>query len=431
MPRTRVLCPGASGHGEAALLAFAAVFACLFGLTRPLSAQTSALLGQVVDEETQQPIADAAVALVGTVHSSVTDRRGAFRMQGLTPGRYVLRISHIAYGEHNLEIRVEGNATTSVRVVVSPTAILLERIIAEALSLEEQRRRGAGFQRRIVTRDQIALTEGTNMRLADVLRQHVPSVRIRRLERVAGTPICIELRSIRALDNTCLSPAVYLDGVPVTDATSLYGALDVRVIERMEVIPAAEAGVRYGTGALYGVLLIETRRASPDPHATRRTPLNTQRVNFDWSTEARPHRTGRVFATALLGNAAGAALGFAAADHCLSLRQPANDRLVSDCETLPAIGSGIAALIIPALAAGMASDLAGRTELSQGRLAPAAMAAGMSILPGYALVLSGQRADSDGLQWVGYGLIIVGAPVASTAADYLFRNFRKQRDPER
>ncbi|MGH7554014.1 MAG: carboxypeptidase regulatory-like domain-containing protein, partial [Longimicrobiales bacterium] len=364
-------------------------------------------------------------------HSTITDSRGAFRIAGLTPGRYVLRMTHIAYGEHNLEIRVESGGRTSVRVAVSQTAIVLAPITAEAISMEELRRRGAGFGRGIVTREEIAQAEGRTMNMADVLRLNVPSVRVRRMDRVVGTPICIELRSIRVLENRCLSPVVYLDGVPISDPTSLYGALDVRIIERIEVIPAAEAGVRFGTGSLYGALLIETRKPGTVSDSAARRPSAGQRVNFDWSAEARPHRTGRVFVSALLGNAAGAALGFAAADRCLSLRQPANDRLVSECETLPSIGSGVAALVLPGLVGGLASGLAGRTQLSRGRFAPATMGAVMATLPGYALVLSGQRGESDALQWVGYSLIVVGAPVASTAADYLFRKRRGEPDEPR
>jgi hypothetical protein len=112
----------------------------------------------------------------------------------------------------------------------------------------------------------------------------------------------------------------------------------------------------------------------------------------------------------------------------LSLRQPANDRLVSRCETLPSISSGMAAVVLPGLFGGFASGLAGRTEMSRGRFAPASMGAVMATLPGYALILSGQRGESDAMKWVGYGLIVVGAPVASTAADYLFRKLRGQPD---
>jgi hypothetical protein len=38
------------------------------------------------------------------------------------------------------------------------------------------------------------------------------------------------------------------------------------------------------------------------------------------------------------------------------------------------------------------------------------------------LVLSGQRNDSDPMQWIGRGLIGLGAPAAATWSDYLFRS---------
>jgi hypothetical protein len=213
---------------------------------------------------------------------------------------------------------------------------------------------------------------------------------------------------------------VYLDGVPITNPTTLYATLDPRMIESMEVIPAAEAGVRFGSGALYGALLIETIR----PGAARREAVVNRTPNFDWSTETESHRTGRVFVSSLLGNVGGAGLGLLAARQCLRLREPSNDSVITDCEALPTASAAVAAILLPALGGSIASGFAGRTDLSEGRLLPAAVGASMVLVPGYALVLSSRRNDSPGLQLVGYALIGVGAPLVATAADYLFRRLR-------
>ena len=63
----------------------------------------------------------------------------------------------------------------------------------------------------------MALAENTNMTMTDVLRSYAPSVRVRSAGNFVGMPVCVELRSVRAtFRNDCLSPAVYLDGVPIT-----------------------------------------------------------------------------------------------------------------------------------------------------------------------------------------------------------------------
>jgi len=223
------------------------------------------------------------------------------------------------------------------------------------------------------------------------------------------------------VQSPCLSPAVYLDGVPITNPTTLYGALDPQMIESIEVIPAAEAGVRFGTGALYGALMIETRR--PSGAAETRTVL-PGREAFDWSTDAGGHSTAIVLLSTAAANAAGLAAGLAAAKQCLSLRAPSNDGLITDCEMIPTLGVGVAAMLLPALGSSLASRWTGRTELSEGRFVPALVGAGMTVLPGYALILSGQRNDSDGMVGLGYAILVVGTPVITTAADYLFRRLR-------
>jgi hypothetical protein len=81
-------------------------------------------------------------------------------------------------------------------------------------------------------------------------------------------------------------------------------------------------------------------------------------------------------------------------------------------------------LLLPALGSSLGSRLAGQTDRSRGRFGPATVGATMALVPGYALVFTGQRNDSQTLQYVGYGIMTVGAPFISTAADYLFRKLR-------
>ena len=151
--------------------------------------------------------------------------------------------------------------------------------------------------------------------------------------------------------------------------------------------------------------------------------------SFNWSQDTQRHRTMRVFGTTALGNGVGVAIGVTAAAQCVYMRKPAYDGLLSDCSAASTVGTAAAAVVLPALASSLASRWSGRTKQSQGLMTPAAMGTAMTVLPGYALVFSGYRNDSEGLKWVGYGLIVIGAPVVATAADYLFREFRgKGRD---
>jgi hypothetical protein len=396
--------------------------ALLYGtlLAAPAGAQTGAVLGQVVEAPGHRPIEGAAVQLADLIVE--TDELGMFRFDDVPAGRHELRVSRMGYTHRDVEVVIVAGEVSRIRLVVSAAAITLAPLTVEALSADSLRARGAGYGRGGVTRAQLAQWQGTNMKLGDILRTAVPGVRARGLEQVAGSDVCIELRSTRSTGR-CLSPAIYLDGVPITNPTMLVASLDVREIERIDVVPAAEAGVRFGPGALYGALLIETRRPGPAPRAATR-PLPPP-ANFDWSTDAGAHPTARVFASSAAGNAAGVALGLAAAGQCLRVREPAYDAIVSSCGLLPTLGAGAIALVLPALGSSLGSRLAGKTGDSRGQWGPATAAAAMLILPGYAVVLSGMRNDSEAMQWVGRSVVVLGTPAATTLSDYLFRKRRQ------
>jgi hypothetical protein len=183
----------------------------------------------------------------------------------------------------------------------------------------------------------------------------------------------------------------------------------------------------YGSSALYGAILITTRRPGIVPGDAMRRAVSARPFSFSWNDETQRHSTKRVFATAALGNGLGLALGVTAAAQCIGMRKPAYDGIISDCKSAATVGSAAAAIILPAIASGLASRWSGRTDRSQGILAPAAVGTAMTIVPGYALVFSGYRNDSDALKWVGYGIIVVGAPLVTTAADYLFRELRGKK----
>ena len=402
-----------------------AIVVLLTGLPASAAAQTGTITGQVLDQKTQRPIAAAAVSFaVG--QEVVTDERGAFRLVNVPAGKQTLRVKHVGYGERSVEIEVPRGSTASIRITLSETAIALEPITVEALSANELRSRGAGFQRNVIKREAFARAENSNMTLADVLRTEVPSIRVRRLERVAGSAPCIELRTIRSTNwaGECLSPAVYLDGVPINNPINLYDNISLEMIESIEVIPANESGVRYGTGALFGALLIETRRPGRIADDENAPPRIVRPTNFDWKSDAQGHNTIGVFASSAVGNAVGLAIGVTLAKQCLGLRKPSNDGLITDCTAVPTIGAAAAGLLLPALGSSLGSRLAGQTDRSRGRFGPATVGATMALVPGYALVFTGQRNNSQSLQYVGYGIMTVGAPFISTAADYLFRKLR-------
>ncbi|MGH7127210.1 MAG: carboxypeptidase regulatory-like domain-containing protein, partial [Planctomycetaceae bacterium] len=84
----------------------------LAALTHPIAAQSSDVVGRVLDQRTRQPVVDAVVVLAGTAHQTVTDAQGMFRLADVRNGRYTLRVSHIAYGEGMVPVTVVAGRPT-------------------------------------------------------------------------------------------------------------------------------------------------------------------------------------------------------------------------------------------------------------------------------------------------------------------------------
>jgi hypothetical protein len=400
----------------------------LFAATTPLVAQTGAVSGHVVSAATHEPVSGTAIEFAGLPHLTYTDEQGFFRLAEIPAGAYTLRVRHLAYGVLTVPVTIAAGETTRLRLELSDTAIALMPLEVAVAAPDRRGERAAGTRRNVVTRQQIAQALGTNLTLGEVLRQFVPGVRVRQAEGVVGTPMCIELRSIASGGNRCLSPAVFLDGVPIQNPMNLYAGLPVQMIETLEVVPASEAGARYGTGSLYGALLIQTRRPGPAYRDPAPAALGAVPLYYDWRQEPRGHARGRAFAGALVGNAAGLAAGMAAAQLCLYREAPEFERLGSTCSPLPTIGVATAALALPALGAGLGSSLGGGTAASRGRVVPAAIGATMALVPAYSLLLASHRMDSELLLGFSVAMLATIPPLLTTVSD---RRYRTARPEER
>ncbi len=412
-------CPEASRPGWLRVACASVLLTTMLIVPGQARAQSGSLRGLVVDSSTRAPVVGASILIGGTSRTVLTNDHGVFSFQDVPAGSYVLGVSHIAYGDRKTRVEVVAGQEVAIRLALSPSAIHLEPLNVVVPDAPTPGR-AQGTRQNVVTRDEIESSLSKGLGVGDVLQQRVPGVHVRRQEKIVGGDICIELRSIRATeDRACHSPAVFLNGVPINNPTTLYSTLSLEMIESMEVVQASEAGVRYGTGAMYGALLIETRR----PGAARTLPTRGLRP-FDWTLDPRPHPFSRAFAYSLVGSAAGLALGVTAANQCIALRSPAKDSIITKCDTWPTVGSAVAAMVLPALGGAFGASLGGKTHLSKGMVIPAAVGATMALMPGYALAISSERQNSNALGAIAGGLLTLGVPLAASLSDRLYRSLR-------
>jgi hypothetical protein len=400
----------------------------LLSLPSSLEAQSfTTVSGRILDQETEAPVAEAEVRLLGTVRMAVSNDRGSFRFEEVPPGTYGIEIRHLAYGVHTEEIQVVEGGGLSLQLGISQEAIQLDPLTVQVYTARDIRLRASGVRVAEVSRDELDIADMTGMNLGQVLEQHLPAVTVRESTALVGAPMCVEYRGARfgAFDGSCRSPAVYLDGVPVNNPTYLFGSMDMGDIERLEMVPPAEAGVRFGTGALWGALVIETRIPGvrePEKEAFRIGPLTVEA--FDWDQEPSGHNTWRTFAGALVGNAAGLAVGVPLASRCIEVVSPSYDRVTTECDAWPTMGSAVAGVVFPAIGSALGARLGGQTSFSRGDFMPTAIAAVMALIPGYALEVSSRRSDWRTTSAAAKVILAVGVPVAVTFADRLFRKLR-------
>lgn len=412
----------------------AAGLAALVILPGLLSAQLpTRVSGRILDQSTETPVVDAEVRLLGTSRVEVTDSGGFFRFSDVPPGTYRLEIRHLSYGVHTEEVQVQPETSLSLQVGISQEAIELDPLTVRVYTARDFRLRASGAGISEIPRDVLDAADMTGLNLGQVLEHRVPGVQVRESTALAGAPMCVEYRGARfgQFDGSCRSPAVYLDGVPVTNPSYLYENLDMGDIERMEVVPPAEAGVRFGTGALWGALVIETRipgLRGDDEESFHIGPLRMGA--FDWSQEPRPHQWWKVYAYAFLGNAVGLAVGVPLASECIEVVSPTYDRVTTECATLPTFGSALAGVAFPAIGSTLGAQWGGQTTLSRGDFVPLAVSAVMALIPGYALEVSSRRSDWEKTSMVAKAILAFGVPAAVTFSDRIFRKLRSPPDSD-
>lgn len=115
----------------------------------PAAAQASSIAGRVLSASTEQPIADAVVvleaardaALVGTSRAMLgrsitrlTDERGAYRFDGVSPGSYRLMVRHLGFRPAVVEVELARGTPFRVSVGMEVSPIRLEAMDVHAVT---------------------------------------------------------------------------------------------------------------------------------------------------------------------------------------------------------------------------------------------------------------------------------------------------------
>jgi TonB-linked SusC/RagA family outer membrane protein len=240
-------------------------------LAAPLAtqAQSGTISGQVFDRATRAPVAEAAVLVVGTVRNGRTNDEGRYRIVGVRPGTYLVRVTRLGYSAESMPVTVTAGSDAVMNFDIGQSAVRIDEVVVTATG-ESQRKRESGNIVSTVNVTPELLANTTT--LSQMLTAKAPGVYVNSSGGTTGSASRIRIRGANSVSLTN-EPLVLVDGVRANSDIAGTGTLGVggqqssRLndinpddIESVEIIKGPAAAALYGTAAANGVVQIRTKR---------------------------------------------------------------------------------------------------------------------------------------------------------------------------
>jgi iron complex outermembrane receptor protein len=234
----------------------------LGALVLPAGAQTAdrRVEGTVVDAQ-GLPIVGAQITLTqpqGNLSRSVTSSTERFRLEGLSPGLYTLRVTAAGFALQQIQIDLRTETARTLEVRLEPAGITEQMVVTATRS--EQRVADVPASVTIVQSEQIQRSPAV---VADDVLRQVPTFSLfRRTSSLAANPTAQGV-SLRGIGPSGVSRTlVLLDDVPFNDPFGgwvFWTRVPLMGAERIEIIDGATSSL-YGNYAMGGVINIVTSR---------------------------------------------------------------------------------------------------------------------------------------------------------------------------
>jgi outer membrane receptor protein involved in Fe transport len=91
-------------------------------------AQSAILKGQVIDEQTKEPISGAYVHFDGKKGAAITDAFGHYSINGIIPGPYKVKVKYVGYSEFEKEIDLTAGQTFNLDVALAQKSESLKEL---------------------------------------------------------------------------------------------------------------------------------------------------------------------------------------------------------------------------------------------------------------------------------------------------------------
>jgi len=261
-------------------LRWSAILLVALAVPQVAQAQQREIRGRVVTADSQRPLSDVSISLLGTQTGTFSSPQGAFVLQAPS-GEVTLRISLIGYATRDV---VVGPGQADVSVELSEDVLRLDELVVTGTATSVSRRNLASAVA-TVTSDQ--LTKAPAASIEQQLAGKIAGADIQANNGAPGGGLQVNLRGVTSIIGAS-TPLYVVDGVIVSDdaidsgtnviqrasggafndgfasnqdnAANRIADLNPNDIESIEVLKGGSAAAIYGSKASNGVIIITTKR---------------------------------------------------------------------------------------------------------------------------------------------------------------------------
>lgn len=253
----------------------AAVSAMLLCTASPGWAQDAGTItGAVVDAGSRAPIPSAQVQIVGTTRGVVTGEDGRFRIAGVRPGTYQVRVLRLGYQGSSQTVNVTSGGNNELSFALAQAAVSLEQVVTTATG-EGERKREIGSAVATMQPAVAQITAAQNV--SQLITGKVAGIDVQQAGGTVGSGSRIRIRGATSLSLTN-EPLIVVDGIRFNNSVaqsnttgsttigvggqvpSRFNDINPDDIETIEVLKGPAAAAQYGTAAANGVIQITTKR---------------------------------------------------------------------------------------------------------------------------------------------------------------------------
>jgi len=247
--------------------------------TQMMSAQTSSVIGTLIS--TEGPVAYASIGVIGTKTGCSSDMKGKFKLDGISIGEYVIRISSIGFHVKNIPISVHGTSDLELGdVVMEVNQNSLDEVVITG-TMRPMSRTDSPVPVEIYTAKFFQANPSPS--LFEGL-QNVNGVRPQLNCNVCNTGDI----HINGLEGPYTM--ILMDGMPIVSGlSSVYGLSGIpqSLIERIEIVKGP-ASTLYGSEAVGGVINVITKDPDSAPLLSTDLMLSSwKEINMDIGVSAK------------------------------------------------------------------------------------------------------------------------------------------------